>query len=413
MQAAKLKQPTPRELARILQATNPRLARERERLVLKSMADGKGGVSQPGVKHWLRFCIWGRHISPVIPVDADSPRHERMAAEDLLMDFALWLVYCKPSNRNISPRTARKYVSQVQGWHRKQPGVGHAICGGGQLPRLSAMIRGLRREVGDGTPRKRYGVRTQHLAEAMAKVLSEPSAKAQNWRAALTTAFCGLLRGGEFAVQDGDKWDAARHLSRADVRFFRVDGVRHAGVMIRQLKTNVSLKGKTVEVVLRGGGTFFDPVEELWQLFKRDPVPPEQRATTPLFRDGAEAFTVGRVREMVKSLMAAVGCDPKYFGAHSLRIGGATAALAAGIDPAVIRCMGRWSSDVYEIYMRLTRETATRLSTTVASTSFADLEREFQTEALDELAEIPQFDVDLDDDDDDAADGDDDRALDD
>ena len=111
--------------------------------------------------------------------------------------------------------------------------------------------------------------------------------------------------------------------------------------------------------------------------------------------------------------MAAVGCDPKYFGAHSLRIGGATAALAAGIDPAVIRCMGRWSSDVYEIYMRLTRETATRLSTTVASTSFADLEREFQTEALDELAEIPQFDVDLDDDDDDAADGDDDRALDD
>ena len=395
-----MKQPTPRELEKLLLASSPGLARERERLVMKSMADGKGGVSQPGVKHWLKFCIWGRRISPIVPVDSDSPRHERIAAEDLLMDFALWLVYCKPSGRKISPKTARKYVSQVQGWHRKLKHVGHAICGTGTpLPRLQALIRGLRKEMGDGTPRPRYGVRTQHLAAAMAQELSDGSAKAQNWRAALTTAFCGLLRGGEFAVQDGDVWEAARHLTRADVRFFRVQGVRHAGIMIRQLKTNVSLKGKTVEVVLRGGGTFFDPVEELWQLFKRDWVAPEQRAATPLFRDGAEAFTVGRVREMVKSLMAAIGCDPKFFGAHSLRIGGATAALAAGIDPAVIRCMGRWSSDVYEIYMRLTRQTATRLSSTVASTSFADLERGFNTEALDELADVPVYDVDLDNDD--------------
>ena len=400
MQTAGVKQPTPRELERLLLASSPRLARERERLVMKSMADGKGGISQPGVKHWIKFCAWGRGISPIIPVDSDSPRHERAAAEDLLMDFALWCVFCKPSGRVISPKSARKYVSQVQGWHRKLKHVGHAICGTGTpLPRLQALIRGLRKEVGDGTPRPRYGVRTQHLAAALAQELSDGSAKAQNWRAALTTAFCGLLRGGEFAVQDGDAWEAARHLTRADVRFFKVQGVRHAGIMIRQLKTNVSLKGKTVEVVLRGGGTFFDPVEELWQLFKRDWVAPEQRAATPLFRDGAEAFTVGRVREMVKSLMAAVGCDPKFFGAHSMRIGGATAALAAGIDPAVIRCMGRWSSDVYEVYMRLTRETATRLSSTVASTSFADLERGFQTEALDELAEIPAYDVDLDDDD--------------
>jgi hypothetical protein len=96
-----------------------------------------------------------------------------------------------------------------------------------------------------------------------------------------------------------------------------------------------------------------------------------------------------------------VGCDPALFGAHSLRIGGATAALAAGVDPAIIRCLGRWSSDVYEIYMRLSRETATRVSVAVASTAFHDLERGFSTDALDEVAEVPMHDVDLDDGDDD------------
>ena len=123
--------------------------------------------------------------------------------------------------------------------------------------------------------------------------------------------------------------------------------------------------------------------------------------------------------------MASVGCDPRRFGAHSLRIGGATAALAAGVDPAVIRCMGRWPSDVYEIYMRLSRETAARVSTVVASIGFHDMERGFQThrsqssvknnlssgtswvpivwlilasetDALDEAVRIPMLDADMD-----------------
>ena len=67
-----------------------------------------------------------------------------------------------------------------------------------------------------------------------------------------------------------------------------------------------------------------------------------------LFRDTATgvAFSVANVRRVVKWLMAELGLDPARFGAHSLRIGGATAALAAGIVPAQIRLLGRWSSDV-------------------------------------------------------------------
>jgi hypothetical protein len=54
--------------------------------------------------------------------------------------------------------------------------------------------------------------------------------------------------------------------------------------------------------------------------------------TTPLFRlANGQPVRTGDVRECVRALMRRIGCDPLQFGAHSLRIGGATAAMAAGV----------------------------------------------------------------------------------
>ena len=49
------------------------------------------------------------------------------------------------------------------------------------------------------------------------------------------------------------------------------------------------------------------------------------------------------------------------YGGHSLRIGGASAALAANVSEAVIRAMGRWDSDVYELYLRGSLSCAAKL----------------------------------------------------
>ena len=79
--------------------------------------------------------------------------------------------------------------------------------------------------------------------------------------------------------------------------------------------------------------------------------------------------------------MAALGLDPARFGAHSLRIGGATAALAAGVPPSLIRVLGRWSSDIYQIYCRLSAEAAAGMAAVVGSTPFQDVEQgEFVSE---------------------------------
>jgi hypothetical protein len=223
----------------------------------------------------------------------------------------------------------------------------------------------------------------------MKQKLGGGSAAEANWRAALATAFCALLRGGEFGVGDGDVWSSALHLTRADVTFYRdAEGVLFCVIMMRPLKKKVGQR-KTVPVVLRSGGSLIDPVIELWNLFERDPLREgEAAADRPLFRDTAtgDAFRVKDIRRVVKWLMASIGLDPARFGAHSLRIGGATAALAAGVAPAQIRLLGRWSSDVAELYTRMTRQAAGHFSTLVGSTAFNDIERyTFKTEELEVL----------------------------
>ena len=352
-------------------------------------ARGAHGKLPTGVRWWIKYCVYGRRVSPVRSVDEHSPRAEKLLEEELLMDFVLWLVACRPSGKSIAVSTALKYVSEVQGWASRLPFGGGRVGGGMCLARLRGMAVGMRRHLGDAAKEPRFGVRTQDLAEAMRLKLGGGSAAEANWRALLAVAFCALMRGGEVGVSDGETFDPSLHLTRSDVQFFRdAAGGLYVVIMMRPLKKSAGMR-KTVPVVLYGGGSLLDPVRELYELWRLDPLKTGELASeTPLFRDTASgaSFSVADVRQVVKWLMHAVGADPRRFGAHSLRIGGATAALAAGIAPAQIRLAGRWASDVAEVYMRMSRQAGHNLSVVIGSTGFDDLERDtFKTEELEVL----------------------------
>ena len=194
----------------------------------------------------------------------------------------------------------------------------------------------------------------------------------------MSCGFCGMMRGAELGVPDGVPFDSVQHLTLADVTFGSDATCDFVRLMMRPVKDARFLRGKTYALVLAGGGALVDPVAEMraHALRAGSGVDPADYDVTPLFATHGRAVCVGDVRRMVKALMASVGADPCRYGAHSLRIGGATAALAAGVEPAVIRVCGRWSSACAEIYMRLTRQAAARFSTMIGSTPFDDIERE-------------------------------------
>ena len=56
--------------------------------------------------------------------------------------------------------------------------------------------------------------------------------------------------------------------------------------------------------------------------------------------------------------------------------------MAAGVPPETIRITGRWDSEVYAIYCRISRQAALRLGVAAASTPFDDFEGEFVDDEL-------------------------------
>ena len=81
---------------------------------------------------------------------------------------------------------------------------------------------------------------------------------------------------------------------------------------------------------------------------------------------------------IVRWLMQSIGETPEHYGTHSLRIGGATALYAAGASETIIRTMGRWSSDVFRVYVRACYEQCVgwsrKAGSSVASSIAADFD---------------------------------------
>ena len=345
----------------------------RDLYIRSAVRDRAGGAKSTGVRWWLKFCVFGRSTSPITRLTASSTLEQKLEAESLLMDFVIWLATCSPSGKQVSAKSIAKYVSEVRAWHLRVTRT--HLTGDLDYGQIRGLLRGVAREIVQPVRRRRWGVRTQDLAVVCNGSLSAATPAASMWSAALSTAFCGLLRGAEFSIQDGEEFDPIFNLTRADVKF-RVDakGNEYMVLMMRPAKQAPGAR-KSVPLLIQAGGTLLDPVRAMRRMMELDPVAEELEATTPLFRLRSAAIRVSQVRAIVKAAMSALGLDASRYGAHSLRIGGATAALAAGLSPATIRAAGRWSSDIYLIYCRVSRESAASVATCIGSTPFEDLER--------------------------------------
>ena len=243
--------------------------------------------------------------------------------------------------------------------------------------RLRAVIKGMHHLRGDRPPEREVPIRTQHLAMGLKTSLGK-NADGLCARAALSVAFCGLLRISEYAMCDGGLFDEAKLPTVGDVGFGSDEHGEYAAVDIRAAKKGAKSRGKSSRVLLRDG-ELLQPVTALREMLTRRRGPGKRE---PLFMWKGNPLSKAVVTSLVKLVMGAAGQDPRLYNSHGLRIGGATAALAAGVSPEAIRVMGRWDSDVYRIYCRRSRQVALQLGTVIASTGFESLDDAFTTEEL-------------------------------
>jgi len=310
-----------------------------ERALDMSSARGDRGRNTTGVRRWQRFCA-ELHTPHCRPMEPWAPLRVRLEEEWLAMRFVATLA------EEVQVNTASSYWGQVQGWHLLEHGV--KIGAGMPLKRLSAMLKGLRRIYGGSCRVVRRGIDAAKLRLAMDRVLNPRNPEHAAYRALLTLMFQGLLRGGD-AVPDG-RFNAKVHLTPADIVRLDADTLV---MMIRPCKNTEHLTGKTCPLIIGAGGELIDAVYEMKHYMSLINVDQQHAHQRPLFtKADGKSITVDDVRHMTRTLMHAVGEVASEFGAHSYRIGGASSLFAQGADPHVIRTMGRWSSDIWRIYVQ-------------------------------------------------------------
>ena len=119
-----------------------------------------------------------------------------------------------------------------------------------------------------------------------------------------------------------------------------------------------------------------------------DPLDPgEDPALVPLFNDPkanalgerlhTKCLTYDVALDALRGALTAVGpngIDISKYGLHSMRIGAASALFALGCPPMIIQTLGRWASDIYEIYCRAHRHQLVEWTSRLSSADYDTLE---------------------------------------
>ena len=342
-----------------------------------SCVDGAGNSSHTAVISWTRFTVLGLGISSRRPLDPiASSLYQKLCEVDVVEAWAWWLV----QHVGVNIETAWQYVGVANSHHERSFGV--PFAGGMSLDRVRGMLDGwqrLRR-----TPvvrRMRFGVRPRLLRDAIATSLSpRTSALDANVATCLEAALVALARMGELVSGRGP-FDRARLPSRADVRFGFRDGVLvSCAIWFVNSKARGAERFRKLRVVLPISGSLLSPGLALWYLCRVvDPVPTAAEADTPLFRDPATGLvlTVAFIRQRLRAILSAAGRDGSLYGAHSLRIGGATAMSWLQASRENIMAAGRWRSDAYLRYVRECHAESLRLVHGIASAETDDRQPDF------------------------------------
>ena len=68
----------------------------------------------------------------------------------------------------------------------------------------------------------------------------------------------------------------------------------------------------------------------------------------------------------MRKALSAAGLNPENYAGHSFRIGAATTAAACGVPVEVIKTLGQWRSEAYQLYVRLPNSQLSSISRSLA-----------------------------------------------
>ncbi len=197
---------------------------------------------------------------------ASSTRKSYSTGQRSYLDFArLHPAYCAPDGgllpatqrgvmewtaslgaRGLQPKTIKAYLASLRSLH-VDADLPFTAC---ESPLVQRLLRGIKRCHGERDRNPKLPI-TLYILRQLCSVLEESSAPYDNIiRAAVTLAYAGFLRCGEFTVPTRDSvFNPAIHLARGAVKFWpNMDNATHMSIMLPASKTDPFRKGVTILV---------------------------------------------------------------------------------------------------------------------------------------------------------------------
>ena len=393
-------------------------------LKAKYKASTDGNV-QTVRRHWFRYCLTSARISPIRPQTGTS-------LDAALVEEATWIGFAAYLARRVSGATVAGYISLLKRWHKGVVGWDPITSAVVDKLMLKQALAGIRAEL-PSKKRQRYAHPTRLFKQWWAPLerrsgsgpavldLDCPDLSKLSWQTRIEIAVtlrrqiietgmslqdlkyltlssamtAGLLRVSEAIPKRGSEQPPPMRGDCA-MKFDSSGLLTHVNLWILPLKKGKGVQKLPVKIKCSRGNiraAFF-----LWLLDAIDPVKPESAASTPLFRDfsweGGEILGQDDFRRWYQEQLKAADVTLyKNYNTHSFRISGATALLAAKVPIELIKAMGRWASDVAEVYTRPTEESLLQLSEAMDAVEATGLE-DADDEYFDRVAGVTEDDAD-------------------
>ena len=255
--------------------------------------------------------------------------------------------------RRVSYKTIKVYLAGIQ-FYSYMSGYQETIT---SMIQLFYLLRGIRRVQGSQFSQvRRSPITIRHLYQLVNHIQVRHQNPHDQYmlHSAITLAFAGLLRSAEFVSHSTTTFDPDTTLLVSDIRLSA--NIIH--VSIKSSKTDPFKRGCIIRIGATGG--LLCPVQAITnfiQLRGSGPGPLYQ------FRDGSY-LTRRYLSQMLQTEFPNANLNT-----HSFRIGGASAAAAAGIQDSAIQLLGRWSSDAYRRYLHLSDDTVLDFSRRLFATN--------------------------------------------
>ncbi|KAL7278212.1 hypothetical protein ACG7TL_008187 [Trametes sanguinea] len=273
------------------------------------------------------------------------------ASQRAIMEWVAFL-----GGRSLQPKTIKSYLTSVRSLH-VDADLPWTACESLVVQRL---IRGIKRFHGEQARNPKLPI-TIDLLRRLCESLLDDCLSTVSFRAAITLAFAGFLRCGEFTVDKPTSYDPISHLSRGSVQFLpSASAPTHLVLSLPSSKTDPFRKGVSI-LIAAAPDAVTCPINALCRLYQLHPQP-HNAPLLPALDDIAAPLTRPQFITQLKAHLTSLGLDSSNYSGHSFRRGAATSAAAVGYADHEIQQLGRWRSDAYKLYIDIPRDRILHLS---------------------------------------------------